>query len=157
MLCSKQTTRSLTLTFFALLSLSACTSSPTSPEQQVNAVIDKMELAIEERRNSRLMIHIHDDYSDHAGHTKPSLRKMATAYMLKSQNIKLVVNIQSLELIDNNTVAVEALVLMAGTESNLDGNLPFLKFDNQRVSGVFNQFDNQWLLTSLSWESQTRH
>jgi len=157
MLISKLTLHLFALNLLVLLLLSACTASPESPEEKINAVIDKMEKAIEERKNSNLMVHIYDEYSDHAGHTKSSLRKMATAYMLRSQNINLVINVQSVELIDKDTAAVEATVLMAGTENNPAGNLPFLKFDNQRVSGVFNQFDEQWLLTSLSWESQTRH
>jgi len=157
MFISKRTQHLFALNLLVLLLLSACTASPESPEEKINAVIDKMEKAIEERKNSNLMAHIYDEYSDHAGHTKSSLRKMATAYMLRSQNINLVINVQSVELIDNDTAAVEATVLMAGTENNPASNLPFLKFDNQRVSGVFNQFDEEWLLTSLSWESQTRH
>lgn len=140
-----------------LINAVACSSNPTSPEDKIMAVIDSMEQAIEERKNSNLMVHVYNDYNDHAGHTKSSLRKIATAYMLRSQNINLVINVQSIELIDIETAAVEATVLMAGTENNPGGSLPFLKFDNQRISGVFHLFDNEWLLTSLSWETQARN
>ena len=146
------------LIIILFLSVSACSNqSQLTPEQQVEKVIDAMESAIENRNNSQFMEHISDDYLDHKSNTKKSIRKVATVYLLQNKNINLIIRLDSVDLINQHTAAIEATILMTGTKANLTGRLPFLKFDNQKVSGVFRLIDNNWLLSSLSWETQTRY
>jgi len=143
--------------FILLFAMSACSNQgQLTPEQQVEKVIDAMESAIENRNNSQFMEHISDDYLDHTANTKKSIRKIATAYLLQNKNINLIIQLDSVDLINQSTAAIEATILMTGTKANLTGRLPFLRFDNQKVSGVFRLTGDDWLLSSISWETQRR-
>lgn len=160
MLVTPKSIRRLTWSLAIILSLaaSACSNQgQLTPEQQVEKVIDAMESAIENRNNSQFMEHVSDEYSDHKTNTKKSIRKIATVYLLQNKNINLIIQLDSVDLINQTTAAVEATILMTGTNTRSNSRLPFLKFDNQQVSGVFRLKGNDWLLSSLSWETQGRY
>ena len=149
---------SWSLAIILSLAMGACSyQEQLSPEQQVERAIDAMESAIESRNNSQFMEHISEGYSDHKANTKKSIRKIATVYLLQNKNINLIIQLDSVDLLNQTTAAVEATILMTGTKANSNSRLPFLKLDNQQVSGVFRLTGNDWLLSSLTWETQGRY
>ncbi len=136
----------------------ACSNNAEpSPEAEVKAVIDNIEVAIESRSKSKIFKHVSDEYQDYKDNDKQALQRFATIYMLRNQHIELITNISSVELIDESTVAVEASVLMAGKSNNGGTLLNQLSADNQRVSAVFKNEDGDWLLNSMSWEQQAKY
>lgn len=137
----------------------SCSEQPaTSPEQQVKQIISNIESALEQRNLSDVFSHVSDEYRDHKGNDKKALRKIAQLYFLRHQNIELITTIQNIEPVFNSagdvtTVGVEANVVMASKSSQGSNVLTQLRADTQTVSAAFSLQDEEWKLSSISWEA----
>lgn len=141
------------LAFFCVL-MSCGGQENTSPESQVRAVLIQMEDAIEQRDSSGIFIHVSDNYQDHKGNNKAALTKFARGYLLANQNIGLITSVKSLSVLDDSTVAIEATILMGGRSNN---TLSSLSADTQQISAVFQREDDDWKLSSMSWDNQRQY
>src|SRR6201999_2200915 len=83
--------------FWVALALFAGCSSDGSPEQQVRAVIESMELAAEERDVGDLMEHISVSYRDAQGQDRAEASRYARGYFVANQSVHLLTRIESLE------------------------------------------------------------
>ncbi len=141
--------------------LGACADTPEqSPEEKLKATISSIEESIEQRSVNDIFQHVSDAYKDHKGNDKQALRKIAQLYLFRNQNIELLVDIKSIELIEGldigaTTAAVEARVLMASKATSQNQSaLPLsnLRADAQPVSAVFSLEKENWKLISMSWD-----
>jgi hypothetical protein len=97
----------------ALALLTAC-SDQASPEQQVRAVIDSMELAAEARDVGDLMEHLSDNYRDAQGQNREQAALYARGFLLANQSVHLLTRIESLEFPAADEARVALQVGMAG-------------------------------------------
>lgn len=145
--------QSVIILLLSLIFIACSDDNGLTPEQQVKAVVKQMETSLEDRNLSQLFEHVSDNYNDHKGNDKKALRRFAQIYTLRNQSIALLTTITSLEVIDQNTVAIEANVLM-GAKRESDGNLlNQLSADAESISAVFQQEGSDWRLLSMSWRN----
>lgn len=97
----------------ALALLTAC-SDRASPEQEVRAVIDSMELAAEERDVGDLLQHLSDNYRDAEGQDRKQAALNARGYFIANQSVHLLTRIESLEFPAADEARVKLQVGMAG-------------------------------------------
>lgn len=137
-----------------MLILAGCGSDSLTPEQQVKKVMQQMEAEIESRNTSALFEHVSQNYQDHKGNDRDALRRFVQIYMLRDQSVTLLTTVQSVDVIDDTTVAVEATVVMGAKQNAGNALLPQLSADKRSLSAVFQQEPDAWRLISLSWDYQ---
>jgi len=142
---------SITLITSLIILVSACSDDPSSPEQQVRDTLQAIEIAAEERSMSDLMGHIAEDYSDHQGNDKDSIRRILQLLFLRNQSINVFSLIRSLEF-DNGIAAVEISTAMASRDIDLNQEANRLKADSLRFSVVLQEDNGEWLVSSVSWQ-----
>ena len=136
----------------AWILLAACSSqSPQSPEQRVKDTLASIELAVEERSLSDIMQHVSSNYRDHEGRSIQDIKRTAQVYLIGNQKIHIFTRINSIEIIDK-LASVELSAAMAGTEAALASEEERLRADTHRFSLVFALEDDDWRLTSASWQ-----
>ncbi len=137
---------------FLIALLTACSSdAPLSPEQQVKAVLEQIELAAEERSLSGMMEHVSDAYRDHNGNGKDDIQRYTQMQFIARQNINIFSVIRSLDITDG-IAAVELSVAMAGRDVDLNQQANRLRADTIKFSLVLAQENQQWLIKSASWQ-----
>ncbi len=97
----------------ALALLTAC-SDGASPEQEVRAVIDSMEVAAEARDVGDLLEHLSDNYRDAQGQDRQQAALYARGYFISNQSVHLLTRIESLEFPAADEARVKLQVGMAG-------------------------------------------
>ena len=97
----------------ALAGLAAC-ADDASPEQQVRAVIESMELAAEARAVGDLLEHISASYRDAQGQDRAEASRYARGYFVANQSVHLLTRIESLEFPSPDEARVKLQVGMAG-------------------------------------------
>jgi len=112
------------LFWVAFAGLAAC-ADPASPEQQVRAVIESMETAVEARDVGDLMEHISANYRDAQGQDRAEASRYARGYFLANQSVHLLTRIETLEFPAPDEARVKLQVGMAGRagESGLTADL----------------------------------
>jgi hypothetical protein len=98
---------------FACAALAAC-GSADSPEQQVRAVIDQMELAAEKRDVGDLTEHLSEDYRDSNGRGPEEVARYLRGYFIANQSIHLLTRIEQLEFPTEGEARVRVVVGMLG-------------------------------------------
>jgi len=132
--------------------LSACSSqSPHSPEEQVRHTLAAIEAAAEERSLSDIMQYVSRNYRDHEGRSIDEIKRTAQIYLLSRQNIHIFTRISSIE-IDDKLATVELSAAMAGTAAALASEELRLRADTHRFSLVLALEEDNWRLTSASWQ-----
>lgn len=134
-----------------ILLLSACSDDPTSPEQQVRDTLNAIELAAQERSMSDFMDYIADDYSDHQGNDKDAVKRIVQLMFLRNQSINIFTLIRSIN-VDDKIAAVELSAAMASRGVDLTQETNRLKADTHQFSVVLQQDDDEWLVSSVSWQ-----
>ena len=97
----------------ALAGLAAC-ADDASPEQQVRAVIESMEVAAEARAVGDLLEHISASYRDAQGQDRAEASHYARGYFVANQSVHLLTRIESLEFPSPDEARVKLQVGMAG-------------------------------------------
>jgi hypothetical protein len=101
------------ISWVALALLTAC-SDPASPEQQVRAVVDSMEAAVEARDVGDLMEHVSSNYRDGQGQDRAEASRYARGYFVANQSVQLLTRIERLEFPAPDEARVKLQVGMAG-------------------------------------------
>jgi len=104
----------LRIAFLAVLVLLAGCSDDTSPEQQVRAVIDSMEVAAEARDVGDLMEHVSAAYRGADGLERTEAANYLRGYFVANQSIHLLTRIESVEFPTPDEARVQLQVGMAG-------------------------------------------
>jgi outer membrane biogenesis lipoprotein LolB len=132
----------------ALALLTAC-SDRTSPEQQVRAVIDSMEVAAEARDVGDLMEHISDNYRDAQGQDRQQAALYARGYFVSNQSLHLLTRIESLEFPAADEARVKLQVGMAGRDGEAGSS--DLSADLHDFDLVLVREGSEWKVSYADW------
>jgi len=101
------------LLILALAGLAACSDSG-SPEQQVRAVIEQMERAVESRDMGELASHLSEEYRDANGMDAKEAARYARGYFIANQSIHLLTRIEALTFPTDGEARAQVAVGMLG-------------------------------------------
>jgi len=144
----------VTLTVLFLSFLSACGSEPSSPEEQVKAVIVQMEEAAERRNRSDMSEHVSDNYSDEHG-DKKALNNIFRAYLLRNKSINIFTVIHSMHAVSPQEYRVELSAFMAAKGVDIESEAGRMKADTHRFSVTFvdeSSGGGEWKVRSAVWK-----
>jgi hypothetical protein len=130
--------------------LAAC-SDPASPEQQVRAVIESMEAAVEARDVGALVEHISPNYRDGQGQDRAEASRYARGYFVANQSVHLLTRVESLKFPSPDEARVKLQVGMAGRSgepgaAGLNANL--YDFDLALI-----REGDEWKLSYADWRA----
>jgi hypothetical protein len=132
----------------ALTVLAGC-SDDSSPEQQVRAVIDSMEVAAEARDVGDLMEHVSTTYRSADGLDSAEAARSLRGYFVANQSIHLLTRIQSLEFPAPDEARVKLQVGMAGRGGQgADLSADLYDFDVALV-----REDGEWKVSYADWRA----
>lgn len=106
----------LAILIMSLVGLAAC-GDADSPEQQVRAVIEQMELAAENRDVGDLMEHLSEDYRDSNGMGPEEVSRYLRGYFIANQSIHLLTRIEELAFPTDGEARAQVLVGMVGRDA----------------------------------------
>lgn len=134
----------------ALALLAGC-AGEGSPEQQVRAVVERMELAAEARDVGDLMEHLSVNYRDAQGQDRTEASRYARGYFIANQSVHLLTRIESLEFPAPDEARVRLRVGMAGRggERGAGG----LNADLYNFDVVLVREDGEWKVTYADWRA----
>jgi hypothetical protein len=137
------------------LALFAGCSNDGSPEQQVRAVIESMELAAEARDVGDLMEHVAASYRDAQGQDRTELSRYVRGYFIANQSVHLLTRIERLEFPSPDEARVQLQVGMAGREGadHSDGGATSLTADVQNFDVVLVREDGEWKVSYADWRA----
>lgn len=96
--------------------LAAC-GAGDSPEKQVRAVIDQMEMAAEKRDVGEFTEHLSANFSDSNGSGPAEVARYLHGYFIANQSIHLLTRIEQLEFPIGDEARARVLVGMVGREA----------------------------------------
>ncbi|MBL8266661.1 hypothetical protein [Steroidobacter sp.] len=102
--------------FVALALLAAC-GDGNSPEQQVRAVIEQMELAAENRDVGDLTAHLSEEYRDSNGLGPAEVARYLHGYFIANQSIHLLTRVEEISFPIDGEARAQVLVGMLGREA----------------------------------------
>jgi hypothetical protein len=133
----------------ALALLGGC-SDDTSPEQQVRAVIDSMELAAEARDVGDLLEHLSVAYRSADGQDRAETSRYIRGYFVANQSIHLLTRIESLEFPAPDEARLKLQVGMAGKAGQGAANLNADLYD---FDVVLVREDGEWKVSYADWRA----
>ncbi len=137
----------------ALASLAAC-SGADSPEQQVRAVLEQIELAAEHRDVGELTGHLSEDFRDSSGRGPEEVARYLRGYFIANQSIHLLTRIEHLEFPTEDEARAEVLVGMLGREAadtaREAGDLGELTADLHTFKVALRREDGEWKVAFAS-------
>jgi hypothetical protein len=136
----------------AVLTLTAC-GDADSPEQQVRAVIDKMEAAAEARDVSELVEHFSSEYRDANGMTPDEAARYARGYFIANQSIHLLTRVEQIEFPLPDEARARVLVGMVGQDADAAGKWD-LAADLYEFKLALRQEDGEWKVSFAQWSKK---
>lgn len=149
-----QTLRQISIVAIVAALLNACGGEPSSPEEQIKAVIAAMEAAAEDRNRRGVSEHIADSFSSDHGGNKQAVDNVIRGYLLRNQSINIVTIIHSMQAISPQEYRVDLSALMAGKGVDLESESGRLKADKRRFQLTFvdESGEGEWVVRSASWK-----
>ena len=139
------------LIFSICLLFLACSSKPTTPEDDIRVYLENAVEAAENRDHGDLSDLIDDGYLDQRGMDKSQLSTLLRAYFFRHKNIYLFTKIRDISFPADNEAAVTLHVAMAGSVISDASALASLRarmfrFELQLIK------QDEWLLRSAKWQ-----
>lgn len=135
--------------------LAACTPQPPSPETQIRARLEAAERAIEARDLDAVLEGVAPTYAGPRGQTKRDLELLLRYLFLRHQDIRLLTQLRSLELMPPNAAEVTLLVAMAG-QGSPEQALTSLQADVYRFTLRLQTEDSEtWRVVDADWRPAT--
>ncbi len=148
--------RLTTVVLFAALTL-ACAGEPESPEARILALIERAEVAAEERDVKALREMISERYADEQGRDKAALKALLAFHFLRNQSVHLLMRAADIALPVPERAEVVVFVAMAGRPIPGPEALAGLRADLYRFDLVFEEVEeNEWRLVRASWRRAVR-
>ena len=144
----------LLLAALAALALSAC-SDPGTPEEQVRALIDAGEEAVESRDVSAVLDLVSPDFRDARERDRDALRRLLAGQFLTHPSIHLLVQTDEIRFPAPDRAEVLLYVAMTGTRVDSAAALAGLSADLYRVDLELALFDDAWRVTGGAWRRVT--
>ncbi len=137
----------------SLVLLSACGGDPTSPEQQIEHLVDAMEQAVEAGSISDAAEFIDTDYRDARHRSKREAVATLFAYMRRHRQIHLFTVIREVRVDANQTTAATTVyVAMSGRPIESVESLVSVKADLYRFDIELALRDDDWRVTGGKWQ-----
>jgi hypothetical protein len=133
-----------------VLAVLAGCSEDASPEQQVRAVIDSMEVAAEARDVGDLMEHVSTAYRSADGLDRAEAGRNIRGYLVANQSIHLLTRIESLEFPAPDEARVKLQVGMAGRGGQGTADLSADLYD---FDVVLVREDGEWKVSYADWRA----
>jgi len=130
-----------------LAALAAC-ADRDSPEQQVRAVIEQMELAAENRDVGDLKAHLSEDYRDPNGMGPDEAVRYARGYFIANQSIHLLTRIEELTFPTEDEARAQVVVGMLGRDAGASAQWD-LAAEVQTLKIALRREDDEWKVTFL--------
>ena len=137
------------LAIAALALLTAC-SDEDSPEQQVRAVIEQMERAVEARDVGDVVALLSSEYRDAYGNTADDVSRRIRGYFIANQSIHLLTRIEELSFPHPDEARATVLVGMVGREADAAGAWN-LATELRTFDVVFIREDDDWKVSWAQW------
>ena len=144
----------LLLAALAALALFAC-SDPGTPEEQVRALIDAGEEAVESRDVSAVLDLVSPDFRDARERDRDALRRLLAGQFLTHPSIHLLVQTDEIRFPAPDRAEVLLYVAMTGTRVDSAAALAGLSADLYRVDLELALFDDAWRVTGGAWRRVT--
>jgi hypothetical protein len=125
-------------------------SDDASPEQQVRAVIDSMEVAAEARDVGDLMEHVSTAYRSADGLDRAEAGRSIRGYFVVNQSVHLLTRIESLEFPAPDEARVKLQVGMAGRGGQ---GAAALSADLYDFDVVLVREDGEWKVSYADWRA----
>ena len=138
------------IAFSAVLVLLAGCADDASPEQQVRAVIDSMEVAAEARDVGDLMEHVSAAYRSADGLDRAEAANSLRGYFVANQSIHLLTRIESLEFPTPDEARVQLQVGMAGRGGQGAAGLSADLYD---FDVALVREDGEWKVSYADWRA----
>lgn len=135
-----------------LAALSACSSDPDNPEQQIHEMISAGEEAVEARSIITVLDFIASDYQDKHGRQKKDIKQLVAGYILRNKSIHLLTRVHHVALNeDANRADVVLYVGMAGVPVASVDQLVFTRADMYRFDLSLVMEEGDWRVAQGSW------
>jgi hypothetical protein len=143
----------LRLVLLMPLALLAACGADETPEQQVRAVIERMELAAEERDASALSELLSPQYRDAHGNGPEEARRLMRGYFIANQSIRLLTRVQELTFPYPDEARATVVVAMAGRDAEAAGVWP-VSADLRTFEIVLRRESKDWKVSWARWDRQ---
>lgn len=102
-----------------LLLATACSNPPDSPEAQIRALIGRAEQAAEARDAEALRELLTENYRDASGRNAAETERLLQLYFFRNRQVRLLLDIESIELVYRDFARVQLVAGMAGDDGGL--------------------------------------
>jgi len=138
-----------------LIVLLACSSEPESPEDQVRAVLARIEAAASARDVGALKQELSVAYHDAQGNDRRAVLGLATAHFMRNKSVYILSRVRSVDLPEPGFAQAEELVALAGTPIRDALALPALHADLYRFDVRLREERGEWRVLSAAWQPAT--
>ena len=135
--------------------LMGCGSDPETPEDQIRALIEAGEIAVEARDLSEVRSLISDRYRDEQGLNQQAVSRLIAGQFLIHQSIHLLVQTDDIRLVGPERAEVRVYVAMSGTQLSGPEALLGLQADLFRFDLDLEQEGGDWRVTGGNWRRAT--
>ncbi len=133
-----------------LLVLLAACGDDTSPEQQVRELIERMELAAEDRDVDDVVALLSTQYRDAYGNGPEEVGRAVRGYFIANQAIHLLTRVQGISFPQNDEARASVLVGMVGREADA-ASAWNLAADLYEFEITLLREDGEWKVSWAEW------
>ncbi|MEN8177461.1 MAG: hypothetical protein ABFS39_02460 [Pseudomonadota bacterium] len=135
-----------------LVLLAGCSRDPQeSPEEQIRALLDTAELAVESRSLSDSAELISSTYTDAAGRDHQAMKRLLMGYFLRNKSIHVLKQIREISLLSDAAARVVLYAGVAGNRPEIVDSLASWRGDLIRLEAELVLEGSDWHLSSASW------
>jgi hypothetical protein len=132
-----------------LLLLASC-ADEASPEQQIRALIEQMELATEDRDVGDVVALLSPQYRDARGNGPEDVGRAIRGYFIANQSIHLLTRVQEISFPQNDEARATVLVGMVGREADA-ASAWNLAADLYEFELALIREDDEWRISWAEW------
>jgi hypothetical protein len=133
------------------LLLSGCSGQGASPEEQIMALLERAETAVENRSLSDAAELISPAYRDQAGRDRRGLKQLLLGYFLRNQSIHVLKQVRRIDLQEADRARVVLFAGVAGQRPGEATSLQQWRGDLVRLEAELILDDGEWRLVAASW------
>jgi len=142
----------LRLATLLLTALTACSSGPDSPEDQVRDLIEQAADAAERKAIDELHPLVSDEYNDAQGHDKKFIKRLLFAYLMRNQSIHLFTRIKTIAMNGPDRAEAEVVVAMTGQPVEDAATFDWLRGDLYHfVLDFIHRGGGDWEVIQAKW------
>lgn len=141
------------LLLFCDVSFLGCSKGePTTPEEEVRAILKEAEIGAEAKDIKPIKEMISESYSDIRGRTKADLKQVLAYHFFRNQSMHLAVRMDTIELLPSGEVQGVLFVAMANTPISSFEALANLRASMYRFDFLWRkEGDKDWKLIQSDW------